>query len=275
MAGSGSQPLLDDALVASREATTEVIAAARRKASANEAPKNTNDSATVEQTTAATDDATATSDPTRWQRWGSAARELLRSRSTPGFLISLILHTALLLALALITIAGPGRGGFSSGIFEAFATESADATVEMVDPMLASGAVADDASDSAQDESFMAAPGTQDNYRWFSGRRHSEPGSTCRHRFWRSIEDNSIRGRPAQRCSVQQYECIAGSRRCRRTQASITPQIGYGTRWLSRERSSRRVGIGVASQSSETQWQLEPGACREQMRRYLYASWFP
>lgn len=156
MAGSGSHPILDDTLTASREAFSEPVGAAPTKSvrGANEPAQADAESVEVAQ-------ASKTSQPTPWQRLIQAVRPLVRSRSTPGFLVSLILHTGLLLALALITIAGPGRGGFTSGILEAFTADPGDTVVEMVDPMLASGAVSDAASDSAKAEAFMAAEGNQ------------------------------------------------------------------------------------------------------------------
>lgn len=103
----------------------------------------------------------STTQPTRWQRFGAALRARLHSRATPGFLVSLIIHTSLLLALAIITIAGPGRGGFSSGVLESTASDTGDTVVEMLDPMKASGAVTDAAQDSAEAESYLASAGSQ------------------------------------------------------------------------------------------------------------------
>ncbi len=153
MAGSGSHPTLDDALLASHEAFADLDAAAPERVSPAppepERPAEEPSQAEQSQSSALR------------QRLTSALRALIRSRSTPGFLVSLVLHTGLLLALALITIAGPGRGGFASGILEAFTADADEAVVEMVDPMLASGAETDTAQDSADAESFLASAGTQ------------------------------------------------------------------------------------------------------------------
>ncbi len=105
MAESGSQPVLDDSLVASREATTEGFAPAPRKTAVTDTPPAT--PASVQ--SPLEDNATASNNVrTKLQVVIDAARRLIRDRSTPVFWVSLILHTALLLALALMTIGGPG-----------------------------------------------------------------------------------------------------------------------------------------------------------------------
>ncbi len=195
MASSGSQPVLDDALAASDEASPVAFEAAQKqpagaggplagpaatKPAATKAEATTAENATAEATdkasgtSAGSDRATSDAATSQSGQPTTSARHrvlvclawlrgLLRSRSTPGWLVSLIIHTGLLLVLALITVAGPGRGGFSGGILEVFAADQAETAVEMVDPMLASGAVSETASDSAQAEAFLAPAGPQTN----------------------------------------------------------------------------------------------------------------
>lgn len=83
-------------------------------------------------------------------RWYSAIyKRLVNSSTTPGFLVSLILHTALLLLLAIWTVAGPGRGGTDVGIVAAFAPEP-DAKEFIADlSTLASGDTVEFPGDSA------------------------------------------------------------------------------------------------------------------------------
>ena len=171
MAGSGSQPASDNALAASRAATSAALAPAQWETAfepGSDKPDAVDTSSTAPGAPASsaaantTDEAAESNGPqSRWQRWLSRTRDMLWSRSTPGFLVSLILHTLLLLVLAIITIAGPGRGGFATGILEVISSEQPEGVVEMVDPMMASGAVSDDATDSAEAEAYLAATGSQ------------------------------------------------------------------------------------------------------------------
>lgn len=180
MADSGSHPVLNDALAASNEVSSDVFAPAPGERTNKSIPASPAVTAVTAQSSALSespaskpliavkknDDAQTTQPdaPQKrklWQRWLSAVNERLHSRSTPGFLVSLIIHTGLLLILAVVTVAGSGRGGFSSGIIETFSADPVDTAVEMVDPMLAAGAVTEVASDSAEAESFLAASGAQ------------------------------------------------------------------------------------------------------------------
>ncbi len=158
MAGSGTQPILDDA----RLLRTKQHRTGGRCAFVDNITDRDTLLGDLSTDTSAADAATADGKVSKiGQRIATTLRTLLGNRSMPGFLVSFILHTALLLALAVITIAGPGRGGFASGILEAFSANQTDTIVEMLDPMLASGDVTDDATDSANAESFMAAAGSQ------------------------------------------------------------------------------------------------------------------
>lgn len=93
---------------------------------------------------------------TRWNRLVASLRLLVVNRSTPGFLISLILHTGILLLLAVWTISGIGQGGKATSIITSLNEVQAEHDLQVVDSALASGDVTDQAHSSA--ESALSAP---------------------------------------------------------------------------------------------------------------------
>lgn len=92
-----------------------------------------------------------------WRRLLGWVRGVTVSRSTPGFLVSLILHTSLLLFLAVWTVAGGGSGHAIIGIISSVNEAEAESEIEVTDSSLASGVVTEEATSSAE-QALMAAP---------------------------------------------------------------------------------------------------------------------
>lgn len=84
-----------------------------------------------------------------WSRAAGWLAGAIHDSFAPGFLVSLILHTALLLALALWTVATIGRGGSGVELVAIVADQGEAPSLEVVDAALASGEVTPDAASTA------------------------------------------------------------------------------------------------------------------------------
>ena len=85
----------------------------------------------------------------RLHLWVEQVQRALHNRATPSFLISLIVHTALLLGMALWTFQQVGSGGHDFGIVASLGEPMDATTIDLATTALAAGEVTPDASASA------------------------------------------------------------------------------------------------------------------------------
>lgn len=155
---AGRFPVIDDTLQPPSVSGAAGPGAAREESESSVSPPSGGGQEPATATTAATAPV-AGDNPvsTRWQRLASWFSGLASERFAPGFLVSLIVHTSLLLLLALWTVANVGRGGGDAGLVAVIQDAGATPAIELVDAMLASGEVTPQAASSLAQS---ALPGT-------------------------------------------------------------------------------------------------------------------